>query len=147
MVAVRVMLDAIFYTTTALATSSWLALICLPRTPRLVGVIRYGVVAVLCLVYVILAATQVGELSGGFESLDALHRLFSTRAAVLIGWLHYLAFDLFIGVWIALRCDHAGIKRIVQAPVLAFTFLAGPIGLLLFFGVAWRAKITAEDRD
>ena len=51
----------------------------------------------------------------------------------MAGWTHYLAFDLFVGCWIAQDADRRGIGRIGQAPVLALTFVAGPAGLLLHY--------------
>jgi len=52
---------------------------------------------------------------------------------LVAGWIHYLAFDLFVGLWIATEADKAGISRWLQAPILVATFMFGPIGLLLFF--------------
>ena len=51
-------------------------------------------------------------------------------AGVVIGWTHYLAFDLFTGMWIARDADAKGFGRVLQVPFLAATFIAGPVGLL-----------------
>lgn len=56
-------------------------------------------------------------------------RLFKSNAGLLAGWAHYLAFDLFVGVWIY-RTGLAE-KRSTRLPLL-LTFLAGPLGLLVF---------------
>jgi hypothetical protein len=53
-------------------------------------------------------------------------------AGLLAGWVHYLAFDLFIGTWIAVEADRRGIHRLLQAPILVATFLFGPLGLLFY---------------
>ena len=53
----------------------------------------------------------------------------------LAGWVHYLAFDLFVGLWIAARADAMRLSLVVQAPILTATFMFGPLGLLLFHGV------------
>ncbi len=37
---------------------------------------------------------------------------------LLAGWIHYLAFDLFVGLWIAAEADKAGMNRFLQAPIL-----------------------------
>ena len=55
------------------------------------------------------------------------------NAGVTIGWTHYLAFDLFIGTWIAVEADKRGYNRLLQAPMLVATFMFGPLGLLLFY--------------
>jgi hypothetical protein len=51
--------------------------------------------------------------------------------ALLAGWVHYLAFDLFVGAVMALRMDRAGVGRLVQAPILLSTFMLGPLGFLI----------------
>ena len=54
---------------------------------------------------------------------------------LLAGWIHYLAFDLFIGGWIAIEADKVGLSRIIQAPILVATFMFGPAGLALFLAM------------
>ena len=58
-----------------------------------------------------------------------MRAIFGSDAGVTIGWTHYLAFDLFVGLWIARDADAKGISRYVQAPILLATLLAGPLGL------------------
>ena len=72
---------------------------------------------------------------GGFGSLAEVRTLFTNDAALLGGWIHYLAFDLFIGAWIARRADAIGMPRIAQAPILIATFMLGPVGLVLFLSI------------
>ena len=68
-----------------------------------------------------------------------MQRLFAVPEVALAGWIHYLAFDLFVGLWIAQRADAMGLSRWLQAPVLVVTFMFGPIGLMLF-GLAAAAR-------
>src|SRR6267143_2127477 len=70
--------------------------------------------------------------SGGFGSIEQVRALFSVDAALSAGWLHYLAFDLFVGSWIVEDGLARGINRFLLIPCLALTFLFGPAGLLLF---------------
>ncbi len=78
---------------------------------------------------------------GGYSSLKEVRALFSNDAVLLAGWVHYLAFDLAIGAMIARRADAAGLTRLVQIPILFFTFMFGPLGFLLFVltEAGWRA--------
>lgn len=69
---------------------------------------------------------------GGFRSIAAVRRLFSSDAALAAGWLHYLAFDLFVGSWIAQQGLAADVPRLLILPCLFLTFLAGPVGLVAF---------------
>jgi hypothetical protein len=48
-------------------------------------------------IWYIVPGMQGGE--GGFGSLADVMKLFAREEAVLAGWIHYLAFDLFVGTW------------------------------------------------
>lgn len=78
----------------------------------------------------IMAGWSDGE--GGFESLSAVRQLFSNDWLLLAGWMHYLAFDLLVGAWLAAETERAGLSRLVLIPVLPLAFLFGPLGFLLF---------------
>lgn len=58
-----------------------------------------------------------------------MRAIFASDVGVVIGWTHYLAFDLFVGLWIARDADGKSISRYVQAPILLATLFAGPVGL------------------
>lgn len=98
---------------------------------------------VLALAYVALFAAT-GMADGGFDSLAAVQRLFDVPALLAAGWLHFLAFDLFVGAWIAERAGALGVPHLLILPVLILTFLFGPAGLLAFAALraAWRARPT-----
>jgi Domain of unknown function (DUF4281) len=68
----------------------------------------------------------------GFGSIQAVQKIFITPEVALAGWVHYLAFDLLVGLWIAAHADRIELSRWLQAVVLGATFMFGPIGLLLF---------------
>ncbi len=69
---------------------------------------------------------------GSFETLAGVRQLFTNDWALLAGWVHYLAFDLFVGAWIAREASRSGLSRLFMIPVLPLTFMFGPAGLLLF---------------
>ncbi len=70
---------------------------------------------------------------GGFDSLAHVQLLFTSPWAATAGWVHYLAFDLFVGAWITAEVLRLGIVRLVLIVLLPLTFLFGPVGLLTFF--------------
>lgn len=74
----------------------------------------------------------VGRPPADFTTLQGVMALFDSPGGTTIGWIHYLAFDLFVGIWIARNADRHAIARWVQLPILLFTLMAGPIGLLLY---------------
>lgn len=126
----------VFKAVNALALLGWVALILLPRWPALLSAVMYLGVGLLCLIY---SAGLIGVVSGlvpaaggggaDFTTIAGIRAIFATDAGVAIGWTHYLAFDLFAGLWIARDADGKGIGRIVQAPILFATLMAGPLGL------------------
>lgn len=131
--------DAVFGAVNLLALLGWAALIALPRWPALLAAVLYLGVGLLCLVY---ATGLIGVVSGlipnpggggaDFSTIAGIRAIFATDAGVTIGWTHYLAFDLFVGLWIARDGDAKNISRLVQAPVLFATLMAGPLGLGLW---------------
>lgn len=132
------MLDTLFSVANLLVVPAWLALAVAPTDrwtqrvaagaiPTLIAV-AYGVLLTLAFV------DPVAE-GGGFGSLDAVAALFSDPRGLLAGWLHYLAFDLFIGAWEARDAAEQGVPRWLLIPCLVLTFMAGPIGWLLY-GIA-----------
>jgi hypothetical protein len=137
------MWQPLFALTNAVAVIGWLVLLLGPRA--WLGAVRYGAVAMLCAIY---AALFVGMIGGWLDpvrapgagaaaltdySVRGLRALFASDGAIVIGWTHYLAFDLFVGCWIAEAADRQGVGRISQVPALFLTFMAGPIGLLTWF--------------
>lgn len=137
--------DTIFLLANYWAIGGWLLLAFAPRSPRILSAIMYAGVLLLCLLYTVLI---VGFLSGGidpggqgggnFTSLAGVMKLFDAPGGATLGWVHYLAFDLFTGMWIARDADGKGFSRIVQFPFLFLTLMVGPVGLFLWLIVRER---------
>lgn len=126
----------VFSAVNLLALSGWAALILLPRWPALLSAVLYLGVGLLCVAYATGLIGVVGGLipnpqGGGadFSTIAGVRAIFASDAGVTIGWTHYLAFDLFVGLWIARDGDAKDISRFVQAPILFATLMAGPLGL------------------
>lgn len=138
--------ETIFSIANAWAMLGWLALILAPRKPAVLALILYLAVFLLCAAYtMVMGGLMLGWIDGGaaqdgagFTSLAGVMALFSSQAGVMLGWLHYLAFDLFVGMWIARDADQKGFSRIVQAPILLLTLMAGPVGLFIWLVVRDR---------
>lgn len=126
----------VFSAVNIMALIAWVVLIALPRWPALLAAVLYLGVGLLCLVY---GVSLIGLLSGvipnpqgggaDFTTIEGVRSVFASDAGVTIGWTHYLAFDLFVGLWIARDADAKNISRFLQAPVLLATLMAGPLGL------------------
>lgn len=70
---------------------------------------------------------------GNFWSLKGVVNLFKSPRAVLAGWIHYLAFDLAIGVFIAADASNYDISHFLLTPIFLLTLMFGPAGLLAYF--------------
>jgi hypothetical protein len=127
--------DAVFGAANNLAMLGWIALALSPARARWAGAARRfagRVVPVLLgVMYVVLFARN-GMADGGYGSLAEVQRLFAVPELLTAGWLHYLAFDLFVGAWVAERSAALGLPHLALLPLLALTFLFGPAGLLAF---------------
>lgn len=92
--------------------------------------------ALLAIAYVVLIVAGWGRTpDGGFGSIGQVRALFADDAALTAGWLHYLAFDLFVGTWIARTGLSEAVHPLLLVPCLALAFLFGPAGLLLFLAL------------
>jgi hypothetical protein len=127
--------ERVFLICTYSVLPAWLLLVLLPRwewTDRLVN--RVWIPALLGVIYVwaALAGPEVPE-GAGFGSLGAVIILFSSPFMMLAGWIHFLAFDLFIGAWQVRDARRHGVNHLLVVPCLVLTLLFGPTGLLLYF--------------
>lgn len=82
--------------------------------------------------YLILIVFFFAGADGGFDTLENVQKLFTSPWAALAGWIHYLAFDLFMGARIARGFAEQGLPRWPLILLLPLTFLFGPIGYLAF---------------
>ena len=139
--------DDAFAVAGQLALIGWLSLAMMPRwrgvSAALAGWIIPGL---LSLGYLVLIAVFWRDAQGGFSSLDGVATLFQSRQILLAGWVHYLAFDLFVGNWILRRSQEERLPHLLMAPVLLATFLFGPIGYLAFLLLKTSARATRDDR-
>ncbi|WP_425409541.1 ABA4-like family protein [Hyphococcus sp.] len=139
--------ETVFSLANQLALAGWIILILLPRRYALLFAIpQYVIPLALSLLYAGLMFSNVYTVQGGYGSIDAVRALFSKDELLLAGWVHYLAFDLFIGAWIARQADGLGVPRLIQAALLLATFMFGPVGLALFMVMraAYREKEAAQ---
>ena len=80
-------------------------------------------------------ATSWGTVEGGFGSLEELLPLYASPGLVVAGWLHYLAFDMFVGAWQLRETARHGLPRLLVLPCMVLTFLLAPVGLVLFLAL------------
>lgn len=116
---------------------AWLLLFFAPKwnvTHRLVHSMIYPIGLALFYVGLLCAALFFGKGAENvsMSDLDGVLALFSHPHGILIGWAHFLIFDLFVGAWIARDRARKGISHWLVLPCLFFTLMFGPLGLLLY---------------
>jgi len=141
--------DVLFALATASVVPGWLLLAIYPASAF---TRRYTTVAapvLLGLLYLYLMVTNLGGTEGGFGSLTDVELLFGNRQLLLAGWVHFLAFHLFVGAWEVRDARRLGLRHGLVIPCLALTFVLGPIGLLAYLGlrvamrgtsIAWKER-------
>ena len=107
---------------------------------------RYeSVVLALCAIFASLyLATLVNAVTtgavpdgAGFDTLDGVVRLFSSREVAFSGWVHYVCFDLLAGLFIVKDAERRGVSHWIVLPILPATLLAGPVGLLAYLAATF----------
>lgn len=133
--------ERLFSLCNTLALAGWLILIFAGRR-RWAAPLVTGVVLPLLfgIIYSTLLIMHFGETKGGFGTLAGVAALFSNPWLLLAGWIHYLAFDLFVGSWQVRDSQAQGIPHLVVIPCLALTFFFGPAGLLVYFAARAATK-------
>ena len=125
--------DQVFSLTNGLATLGWALLLFTPNWHVTRKVLFSLLIpALLCLAYLIAMLSFPTQSGMDFSTLDSVANMFSQREVVLVGWIHYLAFDLFVGLWISNNATRHGIRHLYIVVPMILTFMLGPIGLLTY---------------
>jgi hypothetical protein len=122
----------------------WLLLVVAPRWRWTQRIAAVALPLALAAVYLTLLVIYFGKSEGGFGSLARVSKLFENPYVLLAGWIHYLAFDLFIGCWQVRDSQRLRIAHAFVVPCLLLTFLFGPTGLLTWFLIRTSLRGRAE---
>lgn len=111
----------------------WVLLIFLPNWKHTQAILLNGLIVLFAGIYAFMILKDIGNFNPeSFSTLANVKALFQNDDAVAAGWIHYLAFDLFVGAYIVKKSRQIGLSRILYTITLPFTFMFGPIGYLLF---------------
>jgi hypothetical protein len=133
----------------------WLLLAFGPRSETTAKIVLYGGILPLALAYMALflsllsgtvdAAGPPDTAPMDLTTLSGVMAFFDSKGGATVGWIHYLALDLLTGLWIARNADRHGYYRLVQIPILFFTLMAGPLGLMLYLLLRLFCKAPPEN--
>ena len=126
--------ELVFKICSTLVLPQWLLMIFLPKWHITKWLVRSRLIPVL--LAVIYGFYIIPQLSPGlmqsFGTLEGVKSLFTKDQAVLAGWIHYLAFDLFIGGWMFQNSQGRHVPHYMLIPAFILTFMLGPLGLLFY---------------
>jgi hypothetical protein len=113
----------------------WALMILLPRWRFTARIMRSPLAsAAPAALYAALVLPLLGQIWPAIArpTLSGVAALLGTPAGATIAWVHFLAFDLFVGRWIYLDSQERRVRPWLMAPVLFFTLMLGPVGFLLY---------------
>jgi len=126
--------EQIFSICNTMVLPGWLLLIFFPAWKFTQHIITGIIITLLAITYAYFVFSNIkpSDLQS-FSTLKGVMSLFTNETGVLAGWIHYLAFDLMTGLFIANNAMKHNVNRLLVVPCLLFCFMLGPVGLLLYF--------------
>jgi hypothetical protein len=121
----------------------WALMIFLPTWRGTRALVRSGIVpALVAVLYVIGIVGLIGHNGFGFirefGTADGVARLMAQRDIALVAWIHFLAFDQLVGIFIYRdNMHHRYVPIPVQSVILFLTFMLGPLGFLSYYIIRW----------
>ncbi len=140
-------MDSLFRFSNLLVMPFWALMILLPRWRWTARLLRSPlVIAAPASLYAALVFPRLAEIWPAVSqpTLNGIAALLGTPAGATIAWVHFLAFDLFMGRWIYLDSRERGVNPWLMAPVLFLTLMLGPVGFLSYRMVRSRERIRVE---
>jgi len=135
-------MSTVFGASFLLVAPVWLLLILAPtwHVTERVAASRFVAVPAAAL-YLLLLVPQAGRVATGVlsPSLSGMTTLLATEAGATLAWVHFLAFDLFVGRWVYCDARKRGVSPVVRSPVLALTLCFGPVGFLAYWTIRPRS--------
>jgi hypothetical protein len=128
-------MDFIFRLSNVLVLPYWALVILLPRWRWTARIMRSTIVSAMQAgLYAVLALPRLGQIWPAVSrpTLSGIATLLGSPAGATIAWVHFLAFDLFVGRWIYLDSQERRISPWLMAPVLFLTLMLGPAGFLSY---------------
>ena len=89
---------------------------------------------ILSFFYLFFLLSDGGLAEADFSSLAGILELYrnATPEAAAAGWMHYLAFDYWVGCWMLRDAQKKAVPHLLIVLPLLCTFMLGPVGIMLY---------------
>ena len=125
--------ETIFAIASTWILPGWLLLLFAPSWKYTGKIVFYLFIGILAIAYTWLLLSDISSFDPEAGStLANISKAFADPRVALLGWIHYLAFDMLAGLVITLDARRVGINRFLMAIPLFLTLMAGPFGLLVY---------------
>jgi len=131
------LIDVLFWFSSLYVLPFWLMMWFAPTSERTAALMRseWVYLAPLAFAYALAVLPNIVDifilLGSQMPTPDIVADMFSEREVILVGWLHFLAFDLFVGRWTWQRMVATEQPIYVSAPVLILSMMVAPLGALI----------------
>ncbi len=135
--------ESLFKLANTLVMPFWLLLAVIPKQRWTILIVRSGGASCLFAAFYILCLAKApsGFQWESFSTLGGLRQAFADDWLFLAGWIHYLAFDLYVGAKITKEHSAMGSSHISLLLKLFFTMMLGPVGLLIHKTHVWARTL------
>ena len=116
----------------------WFLMIFLPRWKYTKTIVASPYLIVpAALLYAALVIPNIGStfLLLANPNLEGISKLLGSSSGATISWVHFLAFDLFVGRYAYLEGQKRNINLVLMGFVLFSILMYGPLGMLIFLTV------------
>jgi Domain of unknown function (DUF4281) len=130
-------METVFSLSSLTSIPFWLLMILAPRwswTRKILG--SPFVILPAAILYIVLVFPNIVSSFPTLANptLETVQALLGSSAGATITWVHFLAFDLFVGRWAYLDSLERNIHPLVMAPILFLILMFGPLGFVLYLG-------------
>ncbi len=140
--------ETIFDIANPLALLGWICLALAPLAPRAAHLVAARIIPLTFAVfYIALVLVYWAQAGGGYGSLSEVMTLLANPGMATAGWIHFLAFDLFVGAWITQDAVKRAVPHLAILPCLGLTFMFGPAGLLAYLTLAFLLSLRRPNAE
>jgi hypothetical protein len=142
-------METLFSLSSLLVMPFWFMMIFLPAwkwTKRVIA--SPWIIALAAALYAVLVLPGVLQILPAVmnPNLAGIQSLLGTPTGAIIAWVHFLAFDLFVGRWVYLDSRERNLSPLIVSPIMFFVLMLGPLGFLVYLFVRLMRQIQATNK-